>query len=211
MSFNTWLQSLQRSTLAQHTTLVLNHDERQLEYPLKRLNGKEIIIGLHLGRFTVVKWSDTWVNSVKVRHRLPSVVKLKRLVEPINLRATPSLTLQNLFVRDEGRCQYTGEALRLRSPNPAMQATIDHVVPRALGGLDVWNNVVLTSAALNNWKGCATVAQLGLPVPQPWQPTNADLLRKWLTEENLDKVPPDWRDFLQEKTLPRWLESYATA
>lgn len=211
MSFKTWLQSLQRSTLAQHTTLVLNHDELPLEFPLKRLNGKEIMVGLHLGRFIVVKWSNTWVKSVNARYQLPSVVKLKRLVKPINLQATPSLTLQNLFVRDEGRCQYTGEALRLHSPNPAMQATIDHVLPRALGGLDAWDNVVLTSAALNNWKGCQTVRDLGLPWPNPWRPTNADLLRRWLTEENLEKVPPDWRDFLQAENLPICLEEYAMA
>jgi len=211
MSFKTWLQSLQRSILDQHTILVLNHDESILGYPFERLNGKEAIVGLHLNRFSVVKWSNTWVKSANQSHRLPSVVKLKRLVEPINLYATPSLNLQNLFVRDEGRCQYTGEALRLKSPNPAVQATIDHVVPRALGGPNTWNNVVLTSAALNGWKGCARVADLGLPQPQPWQPTNADLLRKWLTEENLDKVPPDWREFLQVSTVPAWPRNYAMA
>jgi len=63
---------------------------------------------------------------------------------------------ETIFVRDGGRCVYCGvETHRLSkglSRSPAL-ATLDHVVPRSMGGPLNPANLVLACQACNNQRG----------------------------------------------------------
>lgn len=198
-----------------HRTLLLNADYTPFTYPLEPLNAEDTIRGLFLGRYKVVEWSETFAHSPSCEMRLPAVVAVKDYVSEAGLYTVPTCNLPNLYVRDIGLCQYTGTELKLHSPNPSMQATIDHVHPKSLGGLLTWSNVVLASQAANNRKGNLTLAQSGLTLrTQPWVPRGADLLYLWLTQTRLETLPPTWHEFLQVKPTPalrRVLETLASA
>ena len=53
----------------------------------------------------------------------------------------------NLILRDMDRCQYLD--IRLNNSN----RTLDHIVPRYLGGTTRWNNVILSERKTNGQKG----------------------------------------------------------
>jgi 5-methylcytosine-specific restriction endonuclease McrA len=189
-----------------HPTLVLNADGMPMGYPFRRLNGYQALTALALERVEVLEFSRTIVRSATRGYYLPSVVRMLEQVPTMPLGHTAPLTLRNLYLRDGGVCQYTGEALRLGSPNPAvdatMCATIEHIMPRARGGKNAWHNVALASFKVNNEKACQTPEEAELVLrSQPWEPTLADLMFIWLNTEMLSELPSVWREFVQPEDL----------
>lgn len=75
----------------------------------------------------------------------PSVIKLQYLVR--RPRAQVRLTRREVFIRDDYTCQYCG--LRGR------ELTLDHVIPRHLGGRHVWDNLVSACRPCNHRKGAS--------------------------------------------------------
>jgi 5-methylcytosine-specific restriction endonuclease McrA len=79
---------------------------------------------------------------------------------------------RNVFKRDRYTCQYCG-----RQPG-SEELTIDHVIPRALGGLSTWENCVLACIDCNRVKADRTPEQAGMalrrkPVRPLWKPLYA--------------------------------------
>lgn len=62
--------------------------------------------------------------------------------------------LARLWLAQGGRCAYTGRAI-----TPGVNASLDHVVPRARGGADTVDNLVWTCAAVNRAKTDMTPAE----------------------------------------------------
>jgi 5-methylcytosine-specific restriction endonuclease McrA len=77
--------------------------------------------------------------------KIPDVIMLTRFGKcpPRHIK----FNRRNIFLRDNYTCQYCG-----RKP-PKDDLTIDHVVPRSLGGRSEWENVVLACTDCNTRKG----------------------------------------------------------
>lgn len=60
-----------------------------------------------------------------------------------------------VYRKYKGKCAYCGDPLKKE------EATLDHILPKALGGTNHFHNVALSCAACNNKKGCKT--------PQLWR------------------------------------------
>jgi 5-methylcytosine-specific restriction endonuclease McrA len=123
------------------------------------------------------------IRSVSQTFPLPSVIRLRRMVK----RPRPSvpLTRREIFRRDNFTCQYCGKH--------AKSLTIDHVIPRRLGGTTDWTNLVTACPRCNHLKGGMTPEQSGMhPIKPPKQPPNtaAYLFGKHLNENQ------EWEDFL---------------
>ena len=73
----------------------------------------------------------------------PSVIRLEVMVH--RPRPQLKLTRREVFRRDNYTCQYCGKY--------TTDLTIDHVIPRRLGGQHVWNNVVAACPVCNHRKG----------------------------------------------------------
>lgn len=73
----------------------------------------------------------------------PSVIRLQKMIN--RPRPALKLTRRELFRRDNYTCQYCGKK--------TSDLTIDHVIPRHLGGKHVWSNVVAACPACNHRKG----------------------------------------------------------
>jgi 5-methylcytosine-specific restriction endonuclease McrA len=92
----------------------------------------------------------------------PSVIRLSRHVRLPPRRVV--LSRRAVLRRDGYACQYCG-AVTLRP-------TLDHVVPRRLGGGATWTNLVTACRACNQRKGGRTPEQAGMPLLQrPFAPT----------------------------------------
>lgn len=196
-----------------HRVLLLNADFRPLGFPLLTLTAQQVISAMMLERVTVVRDSDVIAHAPRMKMRLPSVVALKKYISMPGLQAVPAFNRFNLFVRDGGLCQYTGEQLSYRSLDVGRRATIDHVIPVCRGGKTNWMNCVMASMAVNIQKGGRAPHEAGLSLlHEPWQPTCADLLTLWLTDDRLRQLDPNWTEFLaleKSSRVQRVLEKWA--
>ena len=171
--------------LRQFPALVLNADYRPLSYyPLSLWPWQDAIKAVWLDRVDIVAAYDQSVHSQRIEMQIPSVVVLKDYVKP---RKRVAFTRFNLFLRDEFCCQYCGARTDL---------TFDHVVPRAMGGVTSWENVVAACAPCNLRKGAKSLHRSGLSLNRrPMRPDPQQLI-------NIGRrFPPNhlhesWVDFL---------------
>lgn len=141
--------------------LVLNADFRPLSYyPLSLWSWQDAVKAVFLDKVQIVSEYDQFVHSPSFEMRLPSVICLKDYVKPA---LYPTFTRFNLFLRDRFQCQYCGGKHEL---------TFDHVVPRSLGGLTTWENVVAACSPCNLRKGSSLPKAIGMiPAQTPYRPT----------------------------------------
>lgn len=173
------------SALRRFPALVLNADYRPLSYlPLSLWPWQEAIKAVWLDRVDIVAEYEATVRSQHMEIRIPSVVVLKDYVKP---RKRVAFTRFNLFLRDGFSCQYCGARHDL---------TFDHVLPRALGGVTSWENVVAACAPCNLRKGAKTLRQAGMALRnRPVRPGAQQLI------DMGRRFPPNhlhesWADFL---------------
>jgi 5-methylcytosine-specific restriction endonuclease McrA len=165
--------------------LVLNADFRPLSYyPLSLWSWQDTIKAVFLDRVNIVSEYERVVRSPSFEVRLPSVVSLKAYVKPA---LYPAFTRFNVFLRDRFTCQYCGTKKEL---------TFDHLIPRSLGGLTRWDNVVTACSPCNLAKGGYMPEKIGMrPMQWPYRPTVFELHR------NGRLFPPNylhdsWLDYL---------------
>jgi 5-methylcytosine-specific restriction endonuclease McrA len=123
------------------------------------------------------------IHSVSQTFPLPSVIRLNQMIK--RPRPIVKLTRKEIFRRDNYTCQYCGRQLS--------NLTIDHVVPRRLGGETIWDNVVTACPRCNHLKGGMTPEQSGMH-PQKW-PKHPPNSATYLFGKHLQQYQ-EWRQFL---------------
>jgi 5-methylcytosine-specific restriction endonuclease McrA len=101
-------------------------------------------------------------------------------------RPTVKLNKHEVFRRDNHTCQYCGA-------RPA-RPTLDHVIPRHMGGAHTWDNLVTACPACNLKKGGKTPEQAGMnPMMYPIMPpaTANYIFGKYLGHNE------EWLDYVQ--------------
>jgi 5-methylcytosine-specific restriction endonuclease McrA len=79
-------------------------------------------------------------------------------------RGRAALSRREVFARDGYTCQYCGKHTR--------DLTLDHVIPRSMGGRDTWDNLVSACAQCNHRKGSRTPEQARMHLlRQPREPS----------------------------------------
>ena len=118
--------------------------------------------------------------------RAPTVIVLANFAKmPLS---RPKLNARNLWLRDGGRCQYTGRELQMGERN------IDHVLPRSRGGATSWENCVLADRSVNTKKADKTPKEAGLELlNQPEKPKAVPVIA--LIQKRQDTLA-DWEPFL---------------
>jgi 5-methylcytosine-specific restriction endonuclease McrA len=102
------------------------------------------------------------IKTVSQTFPRPSIIRLTKMVR--RPRPHVKLNKREVMRRDDYTCQYCGQC------TPVL--TIDHVVPRHLGGGHTWDNLVAACPHCNHRKGGRTVEQaqmhlLKAPTPPP--------------------------------------------
>jgi hypothetical protein len=101
-----------------------------------------------------VRHGDDGLAIVGGALRAPRVLHLLRYDRAP--RVTVRLTRRNLMIRDQFQCQYCGRRPSTRDLN------VDHVVPRSRGGIDAWENLVISCRGCNLRKGRRTPTEAGM-------------------------------------------------
>lgn len=92
------------------------------------------------------------IHTIRQVFPRPSVIRLMHMIH--RPRPQIKLTRREIFRRDSFTCQYCGKR--------TMDLTIDHVLPRHLGGLHSWDNVVAACYACNHRKGGRIINEAGM-------------------------------------------------
>ena len=123
------------------------------------------------------------IRSVSQTYPLPSVIRLNRMIK--RPRPIVNLTRKEIFRRDHFTCQYCGKETN--------ELTIDHVIPRRLGGKTRWDNVVSACARCNHLKGGSTPEQSGMyPIKKPKAPPSTAI---YMFGKHLNQNE-EWEDYL---------------
>lgn len=93
-----------------------------------------------------------YIQSVNATFQAPSVIRLSNPVR--RPRPTIKLTKTEVFRRDNYTCQYCG-----MKPS---RLTIDHIIPRHMGGTHSWENLVTACPSCNHKKGGRTATQANM-------------------------------------------------
>lgn len=126
---------------------------------------------------------DFQINSKTLCVRVPTVLIAKNYSKMPRKRL--SLNTDNIRIRDKNACQYTGKIL---TPE---EGSVDHIIPKAKGGKETWENLVFCDKKINLRKGNMLNEEIGLKlIKEPKEPLETPAYA--LIEERHG----DWRYFL---------------
>ena len=176
------LENIQRYLLCNDMKNVLLLDASYR--PIEQISWQKAMTLFFQDKIEVIReYEDVWISSPSKKFKLPSVIRLVSYI--FKLPWSVKLTRSNIFIRDNGRCQYCDKKLS------KSRFTIDHVMPRSKGGDSSWENLVCSCSRCNTKKGDKTLKELGIKLKKtPCRPKNNIFMA--LKEES----PECWLDFL---------------
>ena len=132
----------------------------------------------------VEEYADLWVRSAHQAFKVPSIIRFVKNVFKKVRRV--KFSRDNVYARDKGKCQYCGTHCTTE------EFTLDHIVPRALGGITEWKNVVVCCVDCNRRKQDKPLHKSGMTLLSiPSKPKNIFQTMFW------NKGAPDsWRDYM---------------
>jgi 5-methylcytosine-specific restriction endonuclease McrA len=99
---------------------------------------------------------DYYIQAVNFKIVIPEVIVLTAFNGVF--RRDIKFSRRNIFERDKSACQYCGEKFK------KWELTLDHVVPRSLGGRSTWENLVLACVPCNVKKGSRLPDEAKMPL-----------------------------------------------
>lgn len=129
---------------------------------------------------------EEYIQAVSFEIQVPRIVRLTRYDKVP--KSVVRFNRKNLFARDDFRCQYCGQS------QPTSQLSLDHVVPKSLGGKTTWENIVCSCLGCNSRKGGRTPDQAGMKLlKRPIKPTSNPAMILPLDDPRY----ASWRTFVQ--------------
>jgi 5-methylcytosine-specific restriction endonuclease McrA len=152
--------------------------------PLNVCTTKRALNLLISGKAEMLLNGRGYIRTVRISVQRPSVIRLGYMVK--RPRPHVKLTKHEIFRRDNHTCQYCG--------NRGRGLTLDHIIPRYLGGQHNWENLVTACPECNRKKGGRTIQQAGMVLRRkPYEPSaSANYLYGSYVEGN-----DQWGQFLE--------------
>ena len=117
--------------------------------PISRINLRKAVVLLVTDKaepLDLIVSEEIEVRSPSTIVAVPGYIRLK-INSNERIWKIPPVTRREILKRDRHQCQYCGSKKNL---------TIDHVIPRSLGGKHCWENVVIACQSCNSRKGDRT-------------------------------------------------------
>ena len=166
----------------QRPVLVLNASYE----PINVCAARRALVLVLKGVATAEEHTPHAVHASRSTFRLPSVIRL------IDYRRIPqqtrALSRKNILMRDKYTCQYCHKC------PPAVDLTLDHVVPRSRHGESTWENLVACCHSCNNRKGNRTPEEAGMKLSRTPRPFSLHTSRHLM--RLLGKSDDQWRKYL---------------
>ena len=128
--------------------------------PMYLIEWDKAIVHVFTGRAEILKhFDDRFIGTVSGPIQMPAVVRFKDgvfLNRWNKNRRLVKLNRKNLWLRDNGTCQYCGCITTIKSYQ------IEHVIPKSREGGTCWKNVVVACSKCNQKKGARTPHEAGM-------------------------------------------------
>lgn len=162
------------------SVLVLNQNYE----PLNICQARRAVVLMLRGKAEVLESDSREIRSPSFSIHLPSVIRLVYLVK----RPQPQrrLTRREILIRDRHTCQYCGKETR--------ELTLDHVIPRHLGGKHDWDNVVSACKACNHRKAGRSPKDAGMKLIR--HPSEPPPVRYYVVYPV--QAHPEWEKYLPQ-------------
>lgn len=122
------------------------------------------------------------LKTVSRAYPWPSVIRLSRFVTVPYKKVI--LSRKNILRRDAYKCSYCGRG--------DLPLTIDHIVPKARGGNDSWENLVCACTSCNNKKGDRTPDEARMNLHSvPFKPSHIMFIKNVV-----GKLDENWKPYL---------------
>ncbi len=138
---------------------------------------------MYLGKAESVLNDDSKaIHSVSINYPWPSIIRLSRYIHVPYKKVV--LTRKNILRRDGYKCGYCGRG--------DLTLTLDHIVPKARGGTDSWDNLVSACTKCNNKKGFRTPEEADMALlRKPYKPSHLMFIKNVV-----GKVDEKWKPYL---------------
>lgn len=145
------------TTMQENRVLVLNADYQ----PLNVCALHRAVCLIYLGKAHILETTDSPLRTVSRGYVHPSVIRLQKYIKK---PYTPvKLSRKSILTRDNFTCQYCGNSEKFM--------TVDHVIPKHLGGKTEWNNLVCSCKSCNSRKGGRSLKEAGMKLlRKPFKP-----------------------------------------
>lgn len=126
-----------------------------------------------------------WISTVKFDIAVPRIIRL--LFYDRLPRRPVKFNRRNIYARDRNICQYCGKRF------PYSELSLDHIIPRSMGGKSTWDNIVCACTRCNVKKGGRTpkLAHMSL-VKKPEKPKRNPVIHVHLNHHRY----ASWKQFL---------------
>lgn len=121
--------------------------------PLHFTAAKRAIVMVITGRAEQIESDGIMIHTFTTQFPCPTVIRLNRFIK-IPRWGTVPFSKKNVLRRDRKSCQYCGAVDK--------ELTIDHIIPRSMGGASNWLNVVAACKKCNTKKSDRTLERSGL-------------------------------------------------
>ena len=136
--------------------------------PLNVCSTKRALTLMFSEKATLVLNGRGFIKTISNKYPAPSVIRLEHMIR--RPRAIVKLTKAEIFRRDNYTCQYCGVK--------TSKLTIDHIIPRHLGGAHTWENLVAACPRCNHKKGGKPYQQVNMKLlTQPKAPDASAVYR----------------------------------
>jgi 5-methylcytosine-specific restriction endonuclease McrA len=121
--------------------------------PVTVVSWQRAMTMIHNGLAEVKEYVEgRMISSPSAQFKFPKVIKLLKRVYVEYRTRTPACSKKGVLKRDKWKCVYCDRAAN----------TVDHIIPRAKGGLSTWENLAACCQPCNNGKGDKSVEEAGL-------------------------------------------------
>lgn len=129
--------------------------------------------------------SHDWISTVNFDIAVPRIIRL--LFYDRLPRRPVKFNRRNIYARDCNICQYCGKRY------PSSELSLDHIIPRSMGGRSTWSNIVCACTRCNVKKGGRTPKQAHMSlVRKPEKPKRNPVIHVHLNHHRY----ASWKQFL---------------
>ncbi len=165
-------------SILKNYVLVLNQNYE----PISVCDVKRAVVLTYLGKAEIIEKDSSSVRSISLSIPLPLVVRILVYISVPGKRII--LSRKNIIKRDRNKCQYCGVK------DTAM--TVDHIIPKNMGGEDTWENLICACVNCNNKKGNRTLEQANfILLNKPKKPNHITFIRNFVGIRN-----EKWKPYL---------------
>jgi 5-methylcytosine-specific restriction endonuclease McrA len=151
--------------------------------PINLCNTRRAVGLILSGKADMVANGRGCIRTISLNIPRPSVIRLEYMIHRPRLHV--KLTHREVFRRDDFACQYCGRH--------STDLTVDHVLPKHLGGAHTWTNVVAACPHCNHRKGGRKLEEVHMALLKPPKEPPSSAL--YIFGRNLEQNA-EWEPFI---------------